>query len=438
MLKQRAIFWFWIPLALSWFLMTFEHPWVQGVISRLDDAQLQLAAFGLILSLVILIETPIIMMLGTSAALSRNRQSFRLLWRYMMIVEFLVTVVALLMGFTPLLDWWLGTIVNVEPYIIDAVRPGIQVLTIWPALIGYRRFHQGLMIRNNHTRPIGYGTLIRLGSSAITAISLGTLTTLPGAVVGSAAMLVSAFAELVFVIIVSTPDVRNVMATEPDSNEEPLTYLKAFRFHLPLALTSLMTLLVRPVVERGLASTPNAEANLAAWAVVFSILLISRSGSMAWQEGVIALSEKPDSISELRRFTWTMGSTLTGLLALLAFTPLMTLYIGNALQIPENIQPLVRVGTQVGVLIPILTAFQSYYRGLLMHFDRTSPIYLAMMFSFAITSGMMWGGVVLGFAGVVLGSLALVMGYVGEISILWWSQRTRDYKQPTMAPAIGD
>ncbi len=418
MLKQRIIFLFWVPLALSWFLMTFEHPWVQGVIARLPDEQLQLAAFGLILSLMILIETPIIMMLGTGAALGRNRQHYRLLWRYLMAVNALVTVVALAMGFTPLLDIYLGQIVGVEQRIIDAVRPGIQIMALWPAFIGYRRFHQGIMIRNDHTRPIGYGTLVRLGTSAGTAILLGFLTPLPGAAVGAAAMLASAFVEMVYVIMVSRPDVQKTLATELKDGEAPLSYRGAFKFHFPLALTSVFTLLVRPVIERGLAATENAEATLAAWAVVFSVLLIARSGAMAWQEGVIALSERPDSDGPLRRFTWTLGGGLTVLLALLAFTPLIDLYIGAALNIPENIQPLVVLGAQVGVLIPIMTAFQSYYRGRLMYADRTTPIYSAMFLNFAATSGFMLGSVWLGSAGIVAAVLSLLVGFVAEIIFL--------------------
>jgi hypothetical protein len=418
MLKQRTIFLFWIPLALSWFLMTFEHPWVQGVIARLPDAQLQLAAFGLILSLMILIETPIIMMLGTGAALGRNRQHYRLLWRYLMAVNALVTVVALAMGFTPLLDLYLGRIVGVEQRIIDAVRPGIQIMALWPAVIGYRRFHQGIMIRNGHTRPIGYGTVLRLGSSAGTAILIGMLTSMPGAAVGATAMLVSASVEMTYVIFVSRKDVQATLATELKPDEAPLTYRTAFKFHFPLALTSVFTLLVRPVIERGLAATDDAEAALAAWAVVFSVLLIARSGSMAWQEGVIALSERPDSQDPLRRFTWTMGATLSALLALLAFTPLIDFYVGAALNIPENIQPLVVMGARVGVLIPIFTAFQSYYRGRLMHADRTTPIYGAMFLNFAATTAFMFGSVWLGSAGIVAAVLSMLVGFLAELALL--------------------
>lgn len=439
MLKQRTIFFFWLPLALSWFLMAFEQPWVQGVIGRLPDDQLQLAAFGLLVSLMVLIESPIIMLLGTSAALSRDKQAFDLLARFTVILNTLVTVMALLMAFTPLLDWWLGTVVGVSDRLIEAVRPGVRVMALWPAFVGTRRFLQGLMIRQNHTRPIGYGTVIRLGSSAGTAVLLGLLTSVPGAVVGAAAMATSALIEMLYVLVVSREDVRTVRRTARKADLAPLTLPGTFKFHVPLAMTSVIMLLMRPLVERGLANTPNAEASLAAWAVVFSTLFIVRAGGMAWQEAVISLSESEEATRALRRFTWTMGGALTGILALLLFTPLMNLYTGAALNVPENIRPLVRVGAQAGLLIPLLTTLQSYLRGLLMRSDTTTPIYGAIMASFGTTALVMWLGVQFTtIEGVLLGSLALTLGYVAEMAVLWWALRANDERLEMVYAAAGD
>ena len=135
---------------------------IQSVISRKPDSETQLAAFGLVFSLSILIETPIIMLLATSNALSRDRQSFRLLWRFMMGLNVMITVVALLMAFTPLLDVYLGGALNIPAHIIEATRPGMKIMVLWGAFIGYRRFHQGVIIRFGNTRFVGYGTVVRV------------------------------------------------------------------------------------------------------------------------------------------------------------------------------------------------------------------------------------------------------------------------------------
>ena len=42
------------------------------------------------------------------------------------------------------------------------LRPGMQIMIFWSAAIAWRRFLQGAMIHFGHTRPIGWGTAVRL------------------------------------------------------------------------------------------------------------------------------------------------------------------------------------------------------------------------------------------------------------------------------------
>jgi hypothetical protein len=419
--KQKAIFFFWLPLAFSWLLMTFEGPWVQGVISRKPDPETQLAAFGLVMSLSVTIEAPVIMLLATSTALSRDRQSYQVLWRYMMGVNLLVTIVAALMAFTPLLDVWLGAVLGIPQKIIDATRPGMMIMVMWSAFIGYRRFYQGILIRKNHTRAISNGTIVRIVVSAGLAFSLGGLTGFSGVVIGSLALVLAVGAEAVYIYWRARDDVDALLNTERDGDNEPLNYRTALRFHIPLAMTSLMTLLMRPVIDRGLASVDNPERALAAWPVVFAILLVMRSGGMAWQEVVIALSKGPKETRSLRRFTWALGLATSGLTLILAFTPLIDIYIGNILSVPENLHSRVMIGTRVAFLLPFLTVFQSYFRAMLMRSDTTSRIYQGMAISLLLTAAGMWVGVELGLAGLVAAGLSLTIAMGIETVFLWVS-----------------
>ena len=354
-MTYRKVFVFWLPLALAWLLMTFESAWIQGVIGRKPDSETQLAAFGLMFSLSILIETPVIMLLATSNALSRDRQSFRLLWRFMMAVNLLVTVIAVLMAFTPLLDLYLGTVLNIPSHIIEATRPGMKIMILWGGFIGYRRFHQGVIIRFGNTRYVGYGTVLRVVVSGGVAIGLGAITNIAGAVIGAFGLVLAVAAESAYTYVVSRPDVKRLLETPLEKGKRALTQRDALRFHLPLAATSVVTLLVSPVIERGLASMPDAAQSLAAWPVVFSIMLMMRSGGMAYQEVVISLDDSEQHHRVLRNFTIRLGFALSLLLMLFAFSPAIGFYKSVILRVPENLHELVLIGAQSGVLLPLLT-----------------------------------------------------------------------------------
>lgn len=431
-MKQRAILLFWLPLAFSWLLMTFEGPWVQGVISRKPEAELQLAAFGLVMSLSVTIEAPVIMLLATGSALARDRHAFRVLWRYMMMVNVVVTVVALLMAFTPLLDLYLGRLIGIPPDIIEATRPGMGVMVLWSALIGYRRFHQGVLIRSGHTRVVGVGTVLRILASAGVALLLGAFTELPGAIIGAWALISAVAVEAFYTHYAARRDVGQLLQVEPDPNRRPLTYLAALRFHLPLALTSLMMLLVRPVIESGLAGTTDAARALAAWPVVFAILLVMRAGGLALQEVVIALNDGPEALRALRRFTWGMGLGLSLFMLVFAFTPLLDLYTGVVLGIPEALLEPVALGTRAGVLLPLLTTLQSYLRARLMLAETTGAIYQAMLLSFVATAASVRLGVALGLPGLLAAALALTLGSLLEAAYL---SRALAQSLPQLRPA---
>jgi hypothetical protein len=413
----------WLPLAFSWLLMTFEGPWIQAVIGRQPDAQNQLAAFGLVMSLSILIESPVIMLLATGSALAKHRQAYQVLRRYMLLLNIGVTVVAFLMGFTPLLDIWLGDVIGIPPALIDDVRPGMQIMVFWSALIGYRRFYQGIMIRYNHTRAIGYGTGIRIVASALVAVLLGFFTALPGAVIGAWALMAAVFTEALYTIYASLEDVQHLQQQEPPPDATMLSLLDVSRFHLPLAVTSLVTLLIRPLMEWVLALAPDAGRTLAAWSVIYSIILLMRSGALAWQEVVISLNTTPQARQQLREFTLWLGVGLSGLMTLFAWTPLIHIYLKVVLSVPESLQPLIILGTGVACLLPLLTAFQSDFRALLMCRNTTAPIYQAMLVSVVGTVVVALAGLQLEIPVIMLPAFGLTAGLVLEIVYLYVAQR---------------
>lgn len=406
--------------------MTFEGPWIQGVIARKPDSETQLAAFGLIFSLSILIETPVIMLLATSSALSRNRQAYRVLWRFMMGINVIVTIIALLMAFTPLLDFYLGTLLNIPSQIIEATRPGMQVMVLWSSFIGYRRFHQGILIRNNNTRYVGYGTLIRVIISGGIAIGLGAITQIAGALIGALSLILAVLAEALYTYFVSLPDVKRLLQTATNKNQKALTYRDAFKFHIPLATTSVITLLIRPFIERGLAEMPDATQALAAWPIIFSIILVMRSGGMAYQEVVISLNQSQEHHNILRGFTLRMGFGLSIFMAIFAFTPMIQFYNNIILDVPENLRNLVVIGSQAAVLIPVLTTFQSYLRALLILSDKTSAIYQSMTVGFALTIVVVFGGIAWGIHGIIAASLGLTLGQIVELALLYYNYHRQD------------
>jgi progressive ankylosis protein len=300
-MKQRDIFWFWLPLFASWLLMTAEGPIVSASINRLPNEVIMLAAQGIIVSLSVTIESPIINLLATSTALVKDRASYLIVRRFTLHWMVLLTAVSLAIAFTPLFDLvvrkWLGTPDSVAEW----VRPGMQIMSLWSAAIAWRRFLQGVLIHFNQPRKMAWGTAVRLLTSGGTVIGLSTLTSWPGVINGTTALMAGVLAEAVYATFAVRPLLQNELSETVRTGGASLTYSDLFWFHLPLAGTAVMVLLVQPLVTFSLARLDRPTESLAAWPVVFQIMLMARAAALALPEAVIALSKEANSYRPIRR-----------------------------------------------------------------------------------------------------------------------------------------
>lgn len=424
MISQRRILQFWLPLASSWLLMTAEMPLINAAIARLPDGETMIAAFGITASLSITIESPVIMLLASATALATHRQAYAVLRRFTIHLMILTTVITLLFGYTPLYDVVVRTWMGIPQAIADAALPGLRVMTLWSAAIGWRRFKQGVMIRYGYTRMVGVGTGIRLIASAGTALGLAAFFSheVSGVVVGGFALMAGVVAEAIYAHWAAAPIIAlHLPAHPPDQSD--LTYRSLLSFHMPLAAVSLLTLMAQPFIGAALARAAMPERSLAAWPVVGGLVSIFRSTSYALPEVVIALNRSSLAAQALRRFCLGVGLVTTGLLTLLAATPGARFYLGTLIGISDELIAIALPGIWLAVAIPLINSTQSYLRGTLMGWRATAAIYLAMVIHLLTLGGTLAVGAWQGIPGVPLATAALTLALTTEGLFLGWQVR---------------
>ena len=165
----------WWPLALSWILMGVELPLISAVVARLPDQEVQLAAFGgVVFPISLMIEAPVIMMLAASTALSSNTRAFHVLKRFMNRLALCMTLLHVLVAFTPVYDLVIVPLLDVPADVVEPARIGLMIMTPWTWAIAYRRMHQGMLIRFGHRSAIATGTGVRL-CTTVALLLLGWL-----------------------------------------------------------------------------------------------------------------------------------------------------------------------------------------------------------------------------------------------------------------------
>ena len=420
-MSQKRIFWFWLPLFASWLLMTAEGPFITAVINRLPQEVVMLAALGIVYGLAVLIESPIINLLATSTALVKDRPSYLILRRFTIQWMVGLTLISILVAFTPLFDLIVVQVLQTPAEIARWVRPGMQIMTLWSAAIAWRRFLQGVLIHYDLTRRIAWGTVVRLIASGGSALFLGLWSGWPGIIIGTSALMAGVIAEALYATLAVRSILRDDLAPgSPVEETDILSYRGLFWFHLPLAATSVLSLLAQPMVTSSLARLSNPTLSLAAWPVMFQLTLLMRAAAFAWPEVVIALSKGKETFPPLRKFSVNMSAVLTLLMLLFAFTPVAAYYIFVIQDMTTPVGQLVQATLPLFLLFPALAVFTSFLRGLLINKRVTRGVNTGMALNLVITAVILIGGVALSLPGLPTAAAALNLAALAEVIYLAW------------------
>lgn len=419
----RHIFHTWWPLAASWLLMALELPALSAVVARLPNPDINLAAYGgIVFSLALIIEAPIIMLLAASTALSKDWASYQKLRTFMLAAGGTLSALHILVAFTPLYYVVVEGILGVPPEIVEPGRIGLMIMTPWTWSIAYRRFNQGVMIRFGHSEAVGIGTGVRLLADSAVLLIGYLIGSIPGVVVASSAVAMGVISEAVYTGLRVQPILRNELRPAPAV--EPLTWKAFFAFYIPLALTSLLLLIWQPIGTAALSRMPQALPSLAAWPVVSGLIFILRSMGMAYNEVVVAVMDERYSYPSLRRFTIGLVVVTSFLHVVIALTPLSAWWFGQVSALRPELADMATIAFLLAIPMPALNVLQSWFQGTIMHGRRTRGIPESVV-AFLVTVLIVFGiGINLG---TVTGLYVGVVGFVlaTSVQVLWLWYRSR-------------
>ena len=372
-LTKKKIFRFWLPLAATWIMMSAEGPYLAALIARSAEPKFNLAAYGVAYSLVLIIEAPIIMIMSASIALVKDNHSFRKLRNFTYGVNLLITFIMLLLVVPNIFYFITEELIGLPENVSGLTHIAIMILIPWPGVIGYRRFYQGLLINNDKTKRVAYGTIIRLMTMSVTAVLLFVYD-VSGVIVGATALSFGVVMEAIAVRIMSKSTVRKITATINDV-ENKLTYKEIYFFYYPLALTSIIGLGVQPLVTFFVGQSRMAIESLAVLPVVTSFVFIFRALGLSYQEVIIALiGEKKEGYEQLKNFGLMLAALLVIVLGLFAFTPLAGFWFITVSGLSEPLADLAELPLMIMFFFPALTVLISFQRGLLVISKNTKPV----------------------------------------------------------------
>lgn len=409
-LTYQQVFLFWGPLALTWLIMAIEQPFLIAFIARLENAKYNLAAFGIAYSFAIIVEAPVIMLISASTALVTGNNSYRKLKKFTDILNALITTFHLIILIPPVFNFIVIRLMGVPEEVAKLAYIALVIFLPWAASIGYRRFYQGILIRNNLTRRVTYGTLIRLLVIVVVGLFL-YFTGVKGAYVGAGAMSLAVLVEAIVTRMMVSRSLRSLLQKKDTVNRD-MGLRSIAKFYFPLALTSILSLGVHPFVTFFMGRSHMAIESLAVLPVVNSLVFIFRSPGLSFQEVNIALIGKDrQNYRVLKNFALFLAILVTILITVMAFTPLANLWFINVSGLSNDLAELAYLPLQILILLPALTVLLNYQRSLLIINGHTAPISVATVVELtAIIMVLLACVVFLNLVGVVAAAISYMVG----------------------------
>jgi hypothetical protein len=404
--------------------MTVEGPLLAAFVARTANPEINLAAWGIAFTIVLLLGSPALALLPTSTIFSKDAPSFRKLRSFSLVLVATLTGLHAAIAFTPLYGILVKGLLGVPEELFEPARTGLRILLPFIAAVGLRRLSHGVLIRFGYSRSVTISSGIRLGIDGIALAIFQFFPGVEGIVLATATFTAGVCGEAIYSTLRVQPILRNQLSNARPA-EKPLTIAPILDFFTPLVLTILVGVMVQPMVAAALSRMPNPVPSLAIWPIIIGMLTIFTSAAHAYVEVVVLLLDEPHSLRSFRHFTTKLGVALVGFLFLFNVTPISLYWFRDILALSEDLVVEARRSLWIMSLMPGLAVFDSLSSGTLMNGRRTREITLVIVLSLVFSFLLMIGGIALGnWSGLTVCLLALAAGGFLRSAMLWYAGKS--------------
>jgi O-antigen/teichoic acid export membrane protein len=209
--------------------------------------------------------------------------------------------------------------------------------------------------------------------------------------------------------------VQSLEATPRPEGQPRLTTTEIVRFYYPLALTSVLSLITLPVITFFMGHSRQPIESLAVLPVINAFVFLFRSGAFAYQEVAVALTGlHREHEPEVRRVSRTLGLVGSGLLALVALTPLADVWFQTISGLTPEMTAFALGPIRILMLMPALEYLLQTQRAFLILSRRTRFVTIGTGVEAAVIALALFAGVA-GFdlVGAMAAALATIVGRLG-------------------------
>jgi hypothetical protein len=402
-LSVPALFRLWLPTVFGASMLVVEVPVVAAAAARSADGGRALAAIGIGMSLLVVVNTPALAITPLLVA-ERARRSPRMLRGHTAAVGLFGTALVLSAAVPPG-DAAVRAVFGLDPATSDAVSAFLLGLAPNSLGVAVRRYQHGRLIHDRRTGPIMSATAVRLASTAVIAWAGAAAAPRHGPLIAGIALSAGAFLEAFALWTVRGRGYAP--PTRPDDSWRGLTV-----HHGHLSAARLLVMAPTVVTIIGVAQAARPTESLIVWPVLIQLTALFTAPTTDWESvAATALREDPRGRTP-RRLTIWLAVAVSGLFAVTLVTGLADAFMRDLLAVPTAAADLGLRWAWLLLPLPALWITRAYLRGVVMAADASRWLSVASLGHTVALIGVLLLLVRAGLPGVGCAVIALVTGLV--------------------------
>jgi len=300
---------------------------------------------------------------------ARSPHARRLCIRFTLVVCAVLTAGLALTAYTKTGAGLLTRIYGIEADRLADVLLYLRIAMPLVIVSALRQYYTGLLIQCRRT---GFVTVLNI-------LSMGMLVgmLLLGYRLGWRAITNAAVAELTAhstYLVLAFGLYLRIYRTPAQSQHETLTYRRVLAFFWPVAVTSTMFSMSRPILYSLVGHTANAEEVIAALKVAFDFSLVFHNPLNQFRHLFVTFGLA--DLAGLRRFVIRVAAAMTLVMLCIVATPIGVWFLDDILGVPQAVLARTRQAIWVMCLVPTVISLRNYLHGLVLVRQNTKAMAL--------------------------------------------------------------
>lgn len=421
--KSFGFYWkFYWPLTLMGITLVLGRQFQNGFLARVPNAIYEIAVFAIASSIFNFFVEGFAFVSQMANVMVKGSSDLKIALRFLLIVLLVEFLSLILMVFTGPGNHLLSWCFSLTPEMNQKVC--LYIIAMIPLLFSqcFYQFYTGLLIQKKKT---GIVTTLNLTFLAIMVFLLflgfyfecNIVLTLIGS------QLIARLIQLFF-----TWYIFKSSEPLPFQQHSDQTYKEYWDFFWPVALTSSMFSLSRPILYGFVSRLPESAVIIASLRLAFDANMIFQNMINQFRHLFITFAK--EDLKGVLRFMYKTSLGVTLVMALMVLTGLLSLTMQHLMGVPPDVSKLTCEVFLLLCLIPITIGYRNYFHGSFLLLKQTKIMGLGGVIRIIITFFSTWAFYRMGILNHLSAGTALMLGFIAELILNLWAYY-RFYHKPT-------